>query len=90
MFVFACIGAVDPAVADVVTAVSTPGFLTFFFKESWACCKIKEDCLAVGGSRPGRKPSLEKDANLKALSLSYSTMSSRDYLPRMRQVLRKE
>jgi hypothetical protein len=29
MFMFACIVAVDPAVADVVTAVSTPGFLTF-------------------------------------------------------------
>jgi hypothetical protein len=47
----------------------------------------------LGGGRISawRKPSLEKkDANLKALSLSYSTMSSRDYLVHAPQVLRKE
>jgi hypothetical protein len=66
-------------------------FLTFYSQETWAVAKTKENAIVVGKPQRGKKPDdVKKAANLRNLAARYYSMTAKDYIGRLTNVVGDE
>jgi hypothetical protein len=66
-------------------------FLTFYSQETWAVAKTKENTIVVEKPQLCKKPAdVKKAANLQNLAARYYSMTPKDYIGQITNVLREE